>query len=237
MVRETMVKSARNDFTEESLFEYHLYKLPRKINLPNNSTKQIQLLQNTSGINCTRNLTFNATGQFLFPYHRPITDGSYYATTDAKIEASLSFKNEQSNQLGVPLPAGRVRVNMADDSDGTLQFIGEDSIEHTPKNDIIKLKLGNAFDVKAKRIQKDFKLEQNGAIEEFEIIINNQKESTETISIIEPLYRWSNWQITQHNEQYKKINASTIEFQVEVAANSKKSLTYTVQYHWPGLKK
>lgn len=237
MMHETMVKSARNDFTEEALFEYHLYKLPRKIDLPNNSTKQIQLLQNTSGINCERNLTFNATGQSIFNYNRPITDSTYYSRTDSKVVASLSFKNEQSNQLGIPMPAGRVRVNMTDSSDGSLQFIGEDSIDHTPKNDTITLKLGNAFDMKANRIQKDFKLIQEGATEEFEVVINNQKNSSETVTVIEPLYRWSNWQITQHNEQYKKINASTIEFRVEVPANSKKTLRYTVQYHWPGLKK
>lgn len=237
MMRETMVKSARNDFSEESLFEYHLYKLPRLIDLPNNSTKQIQLLQNTTGVKCARKLTFNATGQDVIAYNRPITDGSYFARTNAKVEASLSFKNEQTNKLGIPMPAGRVRVNMADTSDGSLQFIGEDSIEHTPKNDIITLKLGNSFDVKADRTTKDFKLVQDGAIEEFEITINNQKENAETITVLESLYRWSNWQITQHNEQYKKINSSTIEFQVEVPANSKKTLTYTVQYHWPGVKR
>ncbi len=237
MMRENMVKTARNDFTEESLFEYHLYKLPRRIDLPNNSTKQIQLLSQTSGITCKRNLNFNATGQQFISYHRPITDAGYYARTDAKVEATLTFENNRNNQLGLPLPAGRVRVNMVDSSDGSLEFIGEDSIEHTPKNDTIKLKLGNAFDVKAKRTQKDYQLINNGIIEQIEVAISNQKETTETITVTEPLYRWSNWEITQHSEQYQKINASTIQFEVQVPPETTKKLQYTVQYQWPQLKK
>ncbi|MCX7553615.1 DUF4139 domain-containing protein [Marinicella sp. S1101] len=233
MMRDTMVKASSNEFTEESLFEYHLYKLPRKVDLPNNSTKQIQLLNQTNGIKCNRNLNFNATGQHRINYRRPITDANYFAVTEAKVEATLSFENSLANQLGLPLPAGRVRVNMADLSDGSLEFIGEDSIEHTPKNDTIKLKLGNAFDVKAKRTQKDYELFKNSATEQIEISISNQKDSAATITVTETLHRWSNWQITQHDEEYKKLNASTIQFEVKVPAETTQTINYTVLYQWP----
>ncbi len=233
MIRETMVKSAAQDFSEQSLFEYHLYKLPRKIDLPNNSTKQIQLMNRTNGITCERKLVFNATGLRQVNYHRPITDKGYWAQSEAKVEALLSFNNSSKNQLGVPLPAGRVRVTMADSSDGSLEFIGEDSIEHTPKNDTITLKLGHAFDVTGKRTQRHFELTQNGLIEEIEISINNQKEHQQQVEIIEPMLRWSNWQITQHNEQYTKVDASIIRFVVNVAAESTEVIKYTVQYSWP----
>ncbi len=232
-VREAMLKTANQDFTEQALFEYHLYKLPRAIDLPNNSTKQIQLLNQTSGIACERKLIFNGTGQHQVNYHRPITDAGYYAQTDSKVEAQLRFENTEKNQLGIPLPAGRVRVNMTDTTDGSLEFIGEDSIEHTPKNDTITLKLGNSFDVKGKRVQQHFELTNDGLIEQFEISISNQKDIPQQVEIIEPLYRWSNWQITQHDEHYNKTNASTINFMLEVPAESTKSIKYTVQYQWP----
>lgn len=233
LIRETMVKAAAQDFTEQSLFEYHLYKLPRKIDLPNNSTKQIQLMNRTNGINCQQRLVFNATGQNQIRYHRPITDKAYWAQTDAKVEALLNFNNSSKNQLGIPLPAGRVRVTMADASDGSLEFIGEDSIEHTPKNEEITLKLGHAFDVKGKRIQRNFQLHPNSLTEEIEITINNQKDQQQEVEVIEPLFRWSNWQITQHNTQYEKLDASNILFKVKVPAESSQSIKYTVQYDWP----
>ena len=122
---------------------------------------------------------------------------------------------------------------MADSSDGSLEFIGEDSIEHTPKNDTITLKLGHAFDVTGKRTQRHFELTQNGLIEEIEISINNQKEHQQQVEIIEPMLRWSNWQITQHNEQYTKVDAANIRFVVDVAAESTEVIKYTVQYSWP----
>ena len=238
MARDSMVKmTAAQDFTEQSLFEYHLYKLPRAIDLPNNSTKQIQLMNRTNGINCERKLVFNAIGQHHINYHRPITDKGYWAQTEAEIEALLSFINSSKNQLGVPLPAGRVRVNMTDTTDGSLEFIGEDSIEHTPKNDEITLKLGHAFDVKGKRNQREFELTNNGLIEQIEITINNQKDHTQEVEIIEPMFRWVNWQITQHDEQYSKLDAAHIKFIVKVAAETAKSFKYTVQYSWPVAKK
>ncbi len=233
MMLEGMAKSSRQDFTEQTLFEYHLYKLPRPITLPNNSTKQIQLMSRTNGINCERKLVFNATGQRSINYHRPITDRGYWAQSEAKIEALLSFKNNSKNQLGIPLPAGRVRVNMIDSTDGSLEFIGEDSIQHTPKNEVITLKLGHAFDVKAKRIQSNFQLTKDGLIETIEITINNQKEQLQTVDVIEPMFRWSNWKVTQHDEPYTQLDSSNIQFGIKVPAESSKSFKYTVQYNWP----
>jgi len=237
MAQESLVKSSSaQNFTEQSLFEYHLYKLPRRIELPNNSTKQIQLMDRTNGVKCERKLIFNATGQQFTNYHRPITDKGYWANTEAKIEALLSFTNNSKNQLGIPLPAGRVRVNMTDSTDGSIEFIGEDSIEHTPKNEKITLKLGHAFDVKGQRVQRDFKLTQNGLVEQIEITINNQKDNSQQVEIIEPMFRWSNWQIIQHEEQYKKLNASNIQFLITIPPETVKNFKYTVQYDWPATK-
>ncbi len=235
--RDTLSKSASNQFTEQALFEYHMYKLPRAIDLPNNSTKQIQLIPTRTGLNCHKRLIFNGSQQSQIGYRRPITDHNYLTQSSAKIEARLQVKNTQNNQLGMPLPAGRVRVNTQDADDGSIEFIGEDSIEHTTKNETLSLLLGHAFDVKGKRKQSHFELTQTGATEQFEITINNQKSSSQEVEVIEPLYRWSNWQITQHNEQYRKLNSSTIKFTIQVPAESSKTISYTVQYQWPMNKK
>lgn len=230
---ETMAKVADSEFSEQSLHEYHLYKLPRKVDIPNNSTKQIQLLQNTHNIACKKTLRFNGSGYWNVNYHRPITDRNYLSKSGPKIESFLIFANSKDNQLGVPLPAGRVRVNTTDPTDKSLEFIGEDSIDHTPKNQTITLKLGSSFDVTGERKQSQFQLLKNSIIEQFEITISNQKTTKQQVEIIEPLYRWSNWQITQHNEEYDKIDASNIRFILDVPAASKKIITYTVQYQWP----
>ncbi|WP_223787843.1 DUF4139 domain-containing protein [Marinicella meishanensis] len=234
VAREALVQAAGTaDFSEQALFEYHLYKLPRTIDLPNNSTKQIQLLNHTNGVHCERTLVFNGSGQHHINYHRPITDSGYLRRTDAKVAAWLSFKNAANNHLGMPLPAGRVRVNMLDPDDGSVEFIGEDRIDHTPKNDTIELKLGHAFDVQGSRQQLHFERGKNSLTEQLAVTINNQKDRPQKVTIIEPLYRWSNWQITQHNEQYEKIDASTIQFTIEVPADSEKTVEYTVLYQWP----
>lgn len=230
---ERMSKVADSEFTEQSLHEYHLYKLPRKVNLPNNSTKQIQLLQNTHNINCQKTLRFNGSGYRGINYHRPITDRNYLSNSGPTVESFLMFENSKENQLGLPLPAGRVRVNTTDPADNSLEFIGEDSIDHTPKNQTITLKLGNSFDVTGERKQSQFQLMKNSIIEQFEITISNQKSVKQKVEVIEPLYRWSNWQITQHNEEYEQLDAATIRFNVEVPAESKTTLKYTVQYQWP----
>jgi hypothetical protein len=233
MALERMAKVADSEFSEQSLHEYHLYKLPRKVDLPNNSTKQIQLLQNTHNINCEKSLRFNGSGFYGMNYHRPITDRNYLSNSGPKVESFLIFENSKENQLGLPLPAGRVRVNTTDPTDDSLEFIGEDSIDHTPKNQTITLKLGNSFDVTGERKQSQFQLLKNSIVEQFEITLSNQKSVKQVVEVIEPLYRWSNWQITQHDGEYEQLDSATIRFMVEVPAESKTTLKYTVQYQWP----
>jgi hypothetical protein len=235
MAVERFAKTADNQFTEQSLHEYHLYKLPRQVDLPNNSTKQIQLLQNTNNIKCQKTLRYNGSGFGNASYHRPITDRSYLSHSGPKIESFLIFENTEENQLGLPIPAGRVRVNMTQE-DKSIEFIGEDNIDHTSKNSTITIKLGNSFDVTGERKQSHFQLMQNSIIEQFEITISNQKSVPQKVEVIEPLYRWSNWQITQHNEDFEKIDSGTIRFTLDIPAETKKILKYTVKYNWPEQK-
>jgi len=230
--RENIQMSKDQSFQQESVFEYHQYKLPRSVNLPQNSTKQIRLFAPEDAIQCKRELLFDPFLNRQFYYARPINDANYLSQQETPVTARIHFKNNSNNNLGVPLPAGRVRVNQAD-SDGHLTFIGADRINHTANNQTVSLTLGNSFDVNGERNQTDFKLAKNQIQERFEIKLTNGKKTAETVTVREPLYRWSNWQISDHSHEYKKINAQQIEFKVEVPAESEILLNYSVLYQWP----
>jgi hypothetical protein len=134
----------------------------------------------------------------------------------------------------VPLPAGRVRVAKLDDADGSLEFIGEDRIDHTPKNETLQLTLGSAFDVVGNRRQVDFKIDsnRNTMSEEIEVKLRNSKDEKVSVIVKENLYRWTNWKITQANQPWEKQDARTIHFPVEVPANGETTVRYTVRYTW-----
>jgi hypothetical protein len=136
--------------------------------------------------------------------------------------------------MGVPMPSGRVRVSKLDTADGSLEFIGEDRIDHTPKNEKILLKLGSAFDVVGERRQVDFKIDtaRNTMTEEIEIKIRNRKEDSVKVIVKENLYRWTNWKIVANNQDYEKEDARTIHFPVTVPADKEVVVRYTVKYTW-----
>jgi hypothetical protein len=143
------------------------------------------------------------------------------------------FKNSEANGLGVALPAGKTRFYRMD-SDGQLEFTGENVIDHTPKNETVRVYLGNAFDLVGERTRTNFYKHPSRDLirESFEIEIRNRSEETVTVQVIEPLYRWSNWAIIEHNADYEKTDAQTIEFPVTVKADQIETIRYTVEYTW-----
>jgi hypothetical protein len=219
-------------FQEKSLFEYHLYTLPRRVDLPNNSTKQIELFPAAYNVECSKDLVFNGSQIFNHHYYNPIQDRNYMRSTKPKVKAYLSFENSKDKGLGMPLPAGRIRVSQLDDADNSLEFIGEDIIDHTPRNETISIELGNSFDVVGERKQTNIIVGKNEITETFEIKLRNQKETSTKIKVVEPLYRWSNWKINESSDKYSKLNSSTIEFNVKLNPEEEKVLTYTVHYWW-----
>jgi hypothetical protein len=219
-------------FQEKSLFEYHLYTLPRRVDLPNNSTKQIELFPAANRVECSKDLVFNGSQIFNHHYYSPISDRNYMREAKPKVKAYLSFKNSEEKGLGMPLPAGRIRVSQMDDQDNSLEFIGEDIIDHTPRNENISIELGNSFDVVGERKQTNIVVGKNEISETFEIKIRNQKETSTKIKVVEPLYRWSNWKIKDSSDNYTKQNSSTIDFDVKLKAEEEKVITYTVHYWW-----
>ena len=136
--------------------------------------------------------------------------------------------------MGVPLPSGRVRVAKLDTADGSLEFIGEDRIDHTPKNQTVQLKLGSAFDVVGERKQVDFKVDssRNTMTEEIEVKIRNRKNESVRVVVKENLYRWTNWKITQASQSFEKQDSRTVYFPVNVAADGEAVVRYTVRYTW-----
>jgi hypothetical protein len=232
------MRMARDDasagFVESGLAEYHLYTLGRRTDLPDNSTKQLELFPAVHGIACRKQLVFTAAPVPWHWWSGPIQDQGYAATSQGSVGAYIEFDNKEANKLGVPLPAGRVRVNQANQGDGALEFVGEDVIKHTPRNETLRIKLGNAFDIVGERKQTSFRIDTSAkAIDEsFEISVRNRKKEAATVVVREYLYRWSTWEVTAKSSDYNKRDAQTIDFPLEIAANGEAKLTYSVRYRW-----
>ena len=143
------------------------------------------------------------------------------------------LKNSEANHLGIALPKGRLRFYRRD-TDGSLQFIGENTIDHTPKDEVIRVYTGNAFDIVGERKRTNFHVESNQhwMDETFEVRVRNHKKESANVRVVEHLYRWNNWKLTDQSHQSKKRDAQTIEFPLEVAANGEQVVTYTVHYSW-----
>lgn len=232
--RQAMKDEAERGFVESGLAEYHLYTLGRRTDLPDNSTKQLELFPAVHGVACRKQLVFTAAPQPWGWWSGPIQDQGYAATGQGTVGAYVEFENKEANKLGVPLPAGRVRVNQANRADGALEFVGEDVIKHTPRNETLRIKLGNAFDIVGERKQTSFRVDTGAKTidESFEISVRNRKKEAATVVVREYLYRWSGWEITAKNHAFDKRDAQTIDFPLEIAANGAAKLTYSVRYHW-----
>lgn len=223
-------------FEEQSFFEYHLYTLPRRTDVRNNGTQQIALFAPIHGFKVEKELLYLGAPVFLYAARNqaPGTNAGYGVGSESKVGVFIEFKNERDNGLGIPMPAGKVRVYKENTNDGALEFIGEDLIDHTPRNEEIRIKVGNAFDVVGERTQDDFKVDTNGKTmtETYTIEIRNQKDEAQSVVVREPLYRWSNWTITKSSVPFKKIDSRTIEWTLDVPSEGAKSITYTVHYTW-----
>jgi hypothetical protein len=209
-------------FVQEPISEYHLYSLERRTNLQDKETKQISLLAAT-GVGFSK--VFEVNGQQYY-YHNAQSPG---APIKEPVQVHIEFKNSQENSLGMPLPAGTVRVYQGD-SKGRVQFIGEDRIGHTPKDETLDLHIGDAFDVVAERKQTDFKSFGRAFEFAFEISLRNHKSDPITVIVNEPI--GGDWTMLDSNYKYEKTGAFAAQFQVPVAANAESVLKYRVRVQW-----
>ncbi len=218
-------------FEEKAFFEYHLYTLGRPTTIPDRSTKQIELFDAAKGVPVEKKLLYDGSKMFAF-YGGIQNDKNFGVSSNAKVEVFLSFKNEEESGLGIPLPSGRIRVSKLDAADGSFEFIGEDTIDHTPKDEEITIKLGNAFDVVGERRQTSFSRGDDWVIESFEVKIRNHKEQPVEVQIQEHLYRWTNAKITMISHNHEMLDARTMHIPVTVDADGEAVVTYTVRYDW-----
>jgi hypothetical protein len=222
-------------FQEKAFFEYHLYTLGRTTSIPQNSTKQIELFPTASGVGCEKKLVYQGQAAGWGYGAAPFLERNYGVQSNRKVDVYLRIRNAKANGLGVPLPAGRVRVSRADEADGALEFIGEDTIDHTARDETVQLALGSAFDVVGERRQLDFRVDSAARWmeEDIEVRVRNQKPD-ETVAVVvrENLYRWSNWSIVRRTHDYTKEDARTIDFPVRIAPKGEAVVRYTVRYTW-----
>jgi len=220
--------------TQQNFDDFHLYDLNRTTSLHNGETKQVEFLA-ANAVPVTRRYEFEPNAGFgIYPgAGGAYMDRGYGLVGDPRVTVVNEFTNSTANHLGIPLPAGRLRLYRRDKS-GAVQFAGEASTIHTPRNEKIRFATGDAFDITAKRIQTDFHSNQAGRVidETFSIELKNQKEQPVTVHVIEHLYRAANWEITQKSADYTKRDSSTVEFPVQVKPESSTTVTYTVHYTW-----
>ncbi|MGD1018486.1 MAG: DUF4139 domain-containing protein [Verrucomicrobiia bacterium] len=220
-------------FEEKAFFEYHLYTLGRPATVAQNQTKQIELLK-TTDVPVKKVFLYDGASQYQF-YGGLNSDASYgSAEGNKKVNVIIEVKNSKENNMGMALPKGKMRMYKRDEADGSLEFIGEDEIDHTPKDETVRLHIGDAFDIVGERKRTNFSIDANGHVitESFEIRVRNHKTEPVEVLVKETLYRWSNWEIVESNQKWTKYDSNTIHFPVKVDKDGEQVVTYTVKYTW-----
>jgi hypothetical protein len=218
--------------TEKSFDEFHLYTLARATTLRDRETKQVEFVRAESVKAPSVYVYDGAEAGYRF-YGGRNNDPGYGTQSNKKVWVMREFVNAETNRLGVALPKGKLRFYRRGD-DGQLEFTGENEIDHTPRNETIRVRTGNSFDLVGERKPTDFKTDRSDKwmTETFEIKLRNRKKEAVEIRVVEHLYRWSNWNITAKSTDFKKTDAQTIEFRVPVQPDEEKVITYTVHYSW-----
>lgn len=215
---------------EKKFDDFHMYTLPLATTLRDRETKQVEFVR--ADTVQTKKL-YVYQGLHAKYYGSLNTNQQYGQNSQPEVAIYREFENNDANGLAVPLPAGRMRFYRMD-TDGQLEFTGENSIDHTPRNETIRIYLGNAFDLIGERTRTDFFMHKSQDLmrETFAIEIRNRSEEPVTVHVLEPLFRWSNWKIYAHSHVFEQIDAQTIEFPVSVEADSTVTVQYTVEYSW-----
>jgi len=225
--------------TEKTFDEYHLYTLQRMTTLRDKETKQVEFVR-AAGVNAKRVYVYD--GGRIDPLRLQQYGGNWDylrqqrdlgTGSSPKVWVMQEFKNSTENHLGMPLPKGRMRFYRRDEN-GTMQFIGENTIDHTPKDETIRVYTGNAFDLTGSRRRTNFRIDtaQGNADESFEIKVRNHKNEPVEITVVEHMYRSATWEITSSSAKYEKKDSQTTEFAVQVAANGEQTVIYSVHYTW-----
>jgi len=231
-------RSAQPAVSEKAFDEYHLYTLNRPTTLRDGQTKHVEFLR-AEGVQAQRLYVYDGAridSRILRygPSENLRNNRDYGTQSNPKVWVMREFKNSAENHLGIPLPKGRMRFYRRGD-DGQLEFVGENAIDHTPRDEMVRLRTGDAFDLVGERRRMDYRIdtERNWLDESFEIKLRNRKEQGSVeIRVVEHLYRWSTWEITEKSDSFAKTDSQTIEFRVQVPAGQEKTVTYKAHYTW-----
>ncbi len=223
--------------TEKAFDEYHLYTLSRRTTVRDRETKQVEFVR-AAGVRSEPFYMYDGA-KIDAPRYRGWgpenyrSEVSYGTECNPKVWAMREFRNSEDNRLGIPLPRGRLRFYRQAD-DGQLEFIGEDLIDHTPRDETVRVYTGNAFDLVGERRQTNFTLDTSRRMldESFEIKVRNHKTEPVEVRVVEHLYRWSTWEITAKSQDFVKTDSRTIEFRVTLAPDAEAKITYNAHYTW-----
>jgi hypothetical protein len=232
---QVMVKAApmaAPQVTQQAFDDFHLYDLNRTVTLRDGETKQVEFL-NASDVTMSRIYEYDGAGFSPFYAGNFNYQRGFNAGGTTKVSVREEFKNSTANHLGIPMPAGRIRLYRRSAS-GQLEFVGETQIGHTATEETIKLAVGNAFDITGERKQIDFHTDTRAHTldETYSIKLKNQKPSPATVSIVEHMNRGENWQLTAKSADYKKRDSNTIEIPIQIPSKGETTYTYTVHYTW-----
>ncbi len=222
--------------TEKTFDEYHLYRLEHITTLHDRETKQVEFVR-AAGIQSQTVYVYDGfkvdQNNRGWTFENIRQQESYGTLSNPKVWVMQEFKNSTANHLGMPLPKGRVRFYRRDE-DGQLEFTGENDIDHTPKDETIRLYTGSAFDITGERSRTEFRSDYNARWidESFEIKVRNHKAEPVEVRIVEHLYRWTSWDIVKNSDPFKKSDAQMIEFVVQIPRDGEKTVNYKVHYSW-----
>jgi hypothetical protein len=221
--------------TEKTFEDYHLYTLPQPTTIHDRETKQVEFLR-AARIQSKRLYIYDgALFDRNFGGYQDVRQIQQYGTqSNPHVWVMREFANSDANHLGVPLPRGRVRFYRRD-QDGQVEFTGENQIDHTPRDETVSVYTGNAFDITGERRQTKFQsqMQPGGFLDEsFEIKLRNHKKEAATVRVVERLYRWMNWVITQESATHRQKDSKTIEYDVTLQPDEERTLTYTAHYTW-----
>jgi len=222
--------------SEKVFDEYHLYTLERPTTVHDGETKQVEFVR-AAGVKSRTVYVYDGwkvdPNYRSWPMENIRTQEAFGTQSNSKVWVMQEFKNSSENHLGMPLPKGRVRFYRRDDN-GQIEFTGENEIDHTPKDELIRIYTGNAFDLTGERRRVDYKVNTTArwVDERFEIKVRNHKSTPVEVRVVEHLYRWSTWDISKSSDPFTKVDAQTVTFPVQIPPDSEKLLTYQIHYAW-----
>ena len=218
--------------TEKAFDEFHLYTIGRPVTLRNQETKQVEFIR-SSNVKAPKIFVYDGATMNYGHWNYYRGEGEYGVQTNKKVWVLREFKNSKENNLGMALPKGRLRFYSRDD-DGSLQFTGENNIDHTAKDETIRVYLGNSFDLVGERRRTEYKADSSNKWldETFEIKLRNHKTEAVEIRVVEHLSRFDNWEIKEKSNDFRSLDSHTIEFPVTLKPDEEKIVTYKVHYTW-----